>query len=134
VIPLLHYLDDFLLLGPPNSLICQNNLTTIKEVCLQLGVPLALEKVEGPSDLLTFLGIALDTQHMEASLPPDKLQCIHSKVSSWLMKKKTTKREILSLLGFLQHATKVVKPGRTFISQMYFTAARVKSCPFTQGL
>ena len=30
------------------------------------------------------------------------------------------------LVGLLQHATKVVRPGRTFISRMYNTAARIK--------
>ena len=74
VTPLLHYLGDFLLMGPPNSEVCQNSLSTVKEVCSQLGIPLALEKVEGPSDSLTSLGITLDTQHMEARLPPDKVQ------------------------------------------------------------
>ena len=113
-------------MGPPNSEVCQNSLSTVKEVCSQLGIPLALEKVEGPSDSLTFLGITLDTQHMEARLPPNKLQQIRCQVSSWLKKKKATKWEILSLVGLLQHATKVVKPGCTFLSRMYETAAKVK--------
>ena len=37
-----------------------------------------------------------------------------------------TKWEILSLVGLLQYATKVVKPGRTFVSRMYNTAAKIK--------
>ena len=41
-------------------------------------------------------------------------------------KKKATKREILSLVGLLQHATKVLKPGRTFVSRRYNTAAKIK--------
>ena len=44
-----HYLDDFLILGPPESFTCASNLATIKEVCSTLGIPLALEKVEGLS-------------------------------------------------------------------------------------
>ena len=43
----------------------------------------------------------------------------------WLHKKSATKREILSLVGLLQHATKVVRPGRSFLSRMYGTAVRV---------
>jgi len=66
VSPVFHYLDDFLTLGPPGSSICANNLTTIKEVCFSLGIPLALEKVEGPSNILTFLDITLDTKNMMA--------------------------------------------------------------------
>ena len=57
IAPVLHYLDDFLTLGPPGSPTCARNLATIKEVCSTLGIPLALEKVEGPSHTLTFLGI-----------------------------------------------------------------------------
>lgn len=126
VAPVLHYLDDFLTMGPQQSSTCSDNLTMIKEICSMLGIPLATEKVEGPSDCLTFLGITLDTQSMQARLPDDKLKRIRCQVASWLSRKKATKREILSLVGLLQHATKVVTHGRTFLSRMYQTAARVK--------
>ena len=66
VSPILHYLDDFLTMGPQHSPTCANNLTVIKEICALLGIPLALEKIEGPSHCLTFLGITLDTQSMQA--------------------------------------------------------------------
>ena len=72
---------------------------------------MALEKVEGPSQSLTFLGIVLDTRNMEAHLPHEKLQRIRDQVATWLVRRKATKRQILSLVGLLQHATKVVKPG-----------------------
>ena len=62
---------------------------------------------------------------MQARLPNDKLQRIRLQVASWLTRKKATKREILSLVGLLQLATKVVSPGRTFLSRMYRTAARL---------
>ena len=48
------------------------HLNTVKQVCHTLGVPLALEKVEGPATVLPFLGILLDTQQMEARLPHKK--------------------------------------------------------------
>ena len=67
---------------------------------------------------------------MEARLLADKLKRIVTLVSSWLTRKKATKREILSLVGLLQHATKVVKPGRTFITRMYATAAKVKKLSY----
>lgn len=75
----MHYLDDFLTLATPDSLTCQQNLDIIKSVCLHLGVPLAVEKIEGPCTSLTFLGIVLDTVKMEARQatlhppPSDKL-------------------------------------------------------------
>ena len=126
VSPVLHYLDDFLTMGQADSATCHNNFTTIQQTCQKLGIPLALEKLEGPSHSLTFLGIEIDTIHMEARLPQDKLSRISKQLTSWLGKRKATKREILSLVGSLQHASKVVRPGRTFTARMYSTAARVK--------
>jgi len=91
VAPLLHYLDDFLTLGPPHSKVCLQNLDTLKHICSRLGVPLALEKVEGPSTSLPFLGIILDSDRMEARLPDDKLARIQECLTAWLNKKKATK-------------------------------------------
>ena len=90
-----------------------------------LGIPLAIAKVEGPTTVLEFLGILLDTTRMEARLPENKLVWVQTTVREWISKKKATKREILSLVGLLQHAAKVVHPGRTFVSRMYSVAARV---------
>ena len=122
----MHYLDDFLTLAPPGSLTCQRNLDIIKSVCCYLEVPFAIEKVEGPSTSLTFLGIVLDTKRMEARPPDYKLHRIHHQVKAWLTKRKATKRQILSLVSLLQHATKVVCPGHTFLSRMYSMAAMLK--------
>ena len=126
----LHYLDDFLTLGSPASPRCQQNLEIFKGVCRELGVPLALEKIDGPTTCLTFLGIMLDTQRMEIRLPDDKLTRIRGEVSRWLQKRSATKRQILSLVGLLQHATKVVRHGRTFVTRMYRTAAKVSELSF----
>jgi hypothetical protein len=59
-----HYLDDFLVMGPPGSSICNDNLAILLKVCAGLGVPLAPEKQEGPSPVLTFLGIIIDTPYV----------------------------------------------------------------------
>jgi len=64
-------------MGPQQSPQCQENLLAIEQLCNLLGIPLATEKVEGPTDSLTFLGITLDTKKMEARLPADKLQRIN---------------------------------------------------------
>ena len=128
---LLHY---FLIVGPPASNVCQQQLDTVKQVCDMLGVPLVLEKVEGPATSLSFLGIILDTVNMEARLPPEKLQRFQLLVVEWLEKKKATKRNILSLVGQLQHATKVVRQGRTFVARLYSIAAKVRELEFCTRL
>ena len=123
---LIHYLDDFLTMGPPSSPTCQRNLDTLVQICNYLGVPLALEKVEGPSTALPFLGIELDTIRMEARLPEAKLSKLKEEVSQWIYRTDAKKQEILSLVGSLQHATKVVRCRRAFVSRMYTTAAKLK--------
>ena len=76
---------------------------------------------------MTFLGIVLYTQRMEARLPDDKLSQIRTQLATWLGRRKATKLEILSLVGLLQHATKVVRIGITFfVVRMYNTAVRIK--------
>ena len=114
VSPVLHYLDDFLTMGQTDSATCHNNFTTIQQTCQKLDITLGLVKLEGLCHSLTFLAIGIDTIHMEAQLPRDKLSRISKQLTTWLGKRKATKREILSLVGSLQLASKVVRPGHTF--------------------
>ncbi len=125
----IHYLDDYLTIGA-HSPECLRNLNIIIQTCRMLGVPLASEKIAGPAPVLEFLGILLDTHRMEARLPADKLTRTQQAITEWLGRKNATKREILSLVGLLQHAAKVVHPGRTFVSRMYSVAARVRELDY----
>ena len=117
-------------MGPPSSPVCQHNLDTIIQTCDYLGIPLALEKVEGPLTTLPFLGIVLDTSRMEARLPEEKLLKLRKEIVDWIGYTNATKREILSLVGSLQHAAKLVCCGRAFVSRMYVTAAKVRELHF----
>ena len=54
-----HYLDDFAIIGPPDSDICALHLNTLVRICKELGVPLAPEKQEGPTSVIIFLGIII---------------------------------------------------------------------------
>jgi len=108
------------MMGPRESSTYANNLTAITNICSELGIPLALEKVEGPSHCLDFLGITLNTKLMQARLPKDKLKQIRWQVADWLPCKKATKREILSLVGLMQHL------GWTFGSRCLLTLSSAK--------
>ena len=123
---LMHYLDDFLTMGRASSSECHNNLELIKSLCTFLGLPLKTEKIEGPTTVLVFLGIILDTARQELRLPQEKVEELSRLVKEWSDKRVSTKRELLSLIGKLSHATKVVVSGRTFLRQMIDTAASVQ--------
>lgn len=115
----LHYLDDFLVVGQPDTDKCEQAMATTLQVCQKLGFPVALEKLEGPATILTFLGILLDTEKMELRLPEDKLTTLSLLLQEWQnMKKKVTKRELLSIIGKLSFAAKVIPAGRLFLRRL----------------
>ena len=121
----MHYLDDFLTVGPAESDVCERNLEVLKSTCKDLGVPLKLEKVEGPATTLVFLGIQLDTVAGVMSLPQRKLEQYKTELWEWRHKRACKKRELLSLIGKLAHACKVVRPGRIFLRRMIETSCAV---------
>ena len=123
---LMHYLDDFLTMGRANAQECATNLETIKSICAFLGLPLKVEKVEGPLPVLVFLGIILDTIKQELRLPPEKVKELRRLITEWKAKSSCTKRELLRLIGKLAHATKVVVSGRTFLRRMIDTSSSVR--------
>ncbi len=81
-------------------------------------MPLAAEKVEGPTSRITFLGIEIDTTVGVLCLPHDKLQWLVSMLHEWSGKRSCTRKEFQSLIGSLQHACTVVKPGRAYLRRM----------------
>ena len=113
-----HYVDDYMLVGKPNAPNCISYLSTLLQTCTSLGVPIAPEKCEGPATTLTVLGIEIDSKLMQLRLPADKLSRLVSSLLEWRDRKSCSKRELLSLLGSLQHAAKVIKPGRAFVRRV----------------
>ena len=80
-----HYLDDFIVVSLPDSPKCQEDLDIMCHTCGELGLPLAEEKQVGPSTQLVFLGIELDTVHMEIRPSAEKLLQVTKLVASWSM-------------------------------------------------
>ena len=114
---ILHYLDDFLLAAPSIE-IASNWMNTLFRVLEDIGVPIAKEKTVSPATRVTFLGIEIDTIDRCIRLPQEKLSGLLTLLHQWEHKKKCTKRELLSLIGSLSFAAKVVKPGRIFLRRL----------------
>ena len=123
---LIHYLDDFLLAGPPGQLTCSESTETMLRVCERLGIPVALDNLEGPATTITFLGITINTTLQQLRLPPEKLQDMTLLIKSWLGKHNTTKRDLLSVIGKLSFAAKVVPSGRLFLRRLIELSTTVK--------
>ena len=56
VIDLLHYLDDYFTLAPPNSTICASCLKAVDQAANDIGIPLSPEKCVGPTTCFGFSG------------------------------------------------------------------------------
>ena len=82
-------------------------------------MPLAKEKLEGLATRLEILGITVDTVEMQPSLPKHQLREQQTLLKTWQGRKTATKRKLQSLAGKLQHAAKIVRPGRCFIHHIY---------------
>jgi hypothetical protein len=125
VTPLLHLLDDFLCVCPPGS-DPQHLMDTMLSVFGKLGIPLSAKKTVGPVNTLEYLGVELCTKSMMARLPENKLVRMRQIVTSFLGRASCTKRELLSLLGHLQFACRVITVGRAFTARLLKASTTVK--------
>ena len=114
----LHILDDFLFISETWEG-CNHALHQFSLLCSDLGVPLAPEKTVGPSQILEFAGISLDTVDMAASLPQDKVTKFMSYLDTMLVSKSVQLRDIQGLAGMLNFACGVIAPARAFSRRLY---------------
>ena len=120
----IHLLDDFLSVEAPKDK--GKALSNMIYVFNLLGIPINFDKVEGPSTCIEFLGITLDTVAMESRLSMSKINELVKKLSLFQGRKKCTQKEMLSLVGSLSFACKVVRAGRSFLAKMIHLAYSVK--------
>ena len=100
----LHYLDYFILITRQEDKATLQK-TKLVSLFVELGVPLELSKLEGPSQCLTFLGIEVDTVPLQLRLPKEKL--IMLKELLWdcvdrccILKKSICKKDLQQILSF----------------------------------
>ncbi len=113
-----HYVDDFITLEAPRSAECSSNNVIMHETCEHLGLSPEPEKDEGPDTAISFTGTEIDSIAMELKLPAEKLSRLKAELGYWRKRRACKKRELLSLLGLLAHASKVVRAGRTFVRRL----------------
>ena len=119
-----HYLDDFLFWGPPASDQCGRALEKATALCEHLGFPVTPDKTTGPTTIITFLGIEIDSVRQELRLPEPKLRRLRQILARWTSKREASKHSLQVLLGHLNHAAAVVRPGRAFLRQVIDASKR----------
>ena len=114
-----HIIDDFIFIGSPNSPECAQSLDKFMALASDIGVPIKNDKTVFPSTQVILHGIEVDTVSLRAKLPEDKLICLKTLLADTVVKKKVTLRQLQSLIGHLNFACKVIKPGRCFLRRLY---------------
>ena len=115
---LLHYLDDFLFGGQGNTDQCQHIMGIFKLTLQSIGVPIAVEKTEGPTTVLCFLGLELDSDTMVVRIPFAKVSEITERINTILSQEKVTLKAMQSLIGVLNFACRAIVPGRPFCRRL----------------
>jgi hypothetical protein len=112
-----HILDDFMFVAH-NAAICQKMLNMFLQLAAHLNIPINKEKTVVPSKVAVVHGIEVNTTEMIARLPMDKIHNAIDKLKQMYHKQKIKLVDIQSLIGVLNFACKVIKPGRAFLRRL----------------
>lgn len=121
-----HYLDDFIFAGKSLSGDCKLLRDSFLSICESLSVPLAVEKSLGPTTVLKFLGLIIDTDQMLIRVPDEKVAELSEKLRHYLTRKRITLRELQSLVGSLNFFSKAVRCARAFNRRFYDLTLKAK--------
>ena len=97
---------------------CAHIMSVFHEKMDTLGVPVASEKIEGPTTKLCFLGFELDSEEMVICIPMQKIEEIRAKIKDIMKKKKCTLKQMQSLIGSLNFACRAIIPGQPFCRRL----------------
>lgn len=114
-----HIIDDFIFIGKGGTSECAESLQKFFDLCKEMGIPIKLKKTVFPTTCAPIHGIDLDTVKMEARLPDDKLSALKVLLQDNIHRKKIKFKDLQSLLGHLNFACRVIKPGRCFLRRLY---------------
>ena len=119
------YVDDFIVIAP-TAAECQDSLDTMLATCLSSGFSVQPSKVTTPATIVEFLGIVIDSEQRQLRISADRLRDLSSELRAWLGIKRASKRQLLSLVGKLAFASKVVRTGRAFLGRLLAAAKTAK--------
>ena len=102
---------------------CLSSFSTLLCLFMSVNACVVASNILGPSQVLEFMGIQLDSTRMEARLPEDKLLHTRELLNSFAECRSVRLLELQSLIGTLQF----VVPGRTFLQRMIDLTSSVRN-------
>lgn len=122
---IISYLDDFLLITKTyDECIC--TLNVLLRLLRQLGFHINYNKMEGPSQCLTFLGVVFNSVSMTLSIPEDKMKECFGIMQSVIVRRKVNKRDIQSLVGKLNWLSQIIYGGRNHLRRLIDKCNRLR--------
>ena len=111
------YLDDIVIVAPTKALAERHYKTTI-HLLQELGLQVAVKKLQPPSQQVTWLGIQFDIAKNQLSMPHDKLQKIKRCMATAAVCTRISKKHLQRIIGLANHLAKVVRAARVFICRL----------------
>ena len=115
---IVNYLDDFITVADDMSK-CSMARNTVVGLLRFLGFHVAYDKMVSPSQIVTYLGIIIDSQRMELRLPEGKLEKLVKQLAFLENKSRVSKKDLESLGGLLSHCSHIIKGGKIFCKNVY---------------
>ena len=112
----INYLDD--LGGAQDEESADLAFNTLRRLLLQFGLTEAINKSCPPNYVMVFLGIEVNSILLTLKIPGDKMQEILNILELWHNKQFCTIKEVQSLAGLLNFASRCVRSGRVYLSRI----------------
>ena len=109
---------DYIYISHETTEGCQRALNTLLSLLRELGFSIAWDKVEGPSQTITFLGILINSTSMSLHLPQEKVEAYKDLLQSFLTRPRASYRQLQQLAGKLSWASHIVKGGRIYLQRV----------------
>ena len=104
---LTNYLDDFLFLAW-KRFYCNQLIQKFLDLCIELNLPVAIEKTSWADTWVIFLGILMDGRSLTLSIPLEKQQKALNLLNTLASKNKATMQQLQCLTGYLNFLTKAI--------------------------
>lgn len=105
---------------------CSQLMADFLEICSDLGVPLAKQKTIGPTTLLIYENLEIDTQNMTVKIPQEKRISLRSQMQSIAIQTKVTLKQLQELTSLLNFCVRAIPAGRAFLRRLYDASCGLK--------
>ena len=105
---------------------CRAAQWSVVKILTRLEFYINYKKLGCPGQTIWFLGIYLDSVHMELRLPVDRLTKLQALLKCFLNQRKASRKELESFASVLAHFCRVIHGGRAFSRRVYDLVVSVK--------